>query len=120
MTMPPRLIIDPAVYEAVAAAVEYWQTVDEGTAAQLAEAFLMAYRRIGMEPERGLRVPGLPANYRRARLARKLPGYIFTYRMDPGRTLLFLLRHERQRPYAPATIQRKASEAARRAEQAGE
>jgi plasmid stabilization system protein ParE len=113
--MPTRLIIDPPAREAVVEAVEYWRAIDADTAARLSEAFLVAFRRIANEPERGLRVQGLPENYRRVRLARSLPGYILTYRIDPGRVLLFLCRHERQRPYAPATIQRKASEAAQRA-----
>jgi hypothetical protein len=70
------------------------------------------------EPRRGRRVPGLPEHYRRLRLAPHLPGYVLYYRIEASQVLLFLLRHERRRPYAPATLQRKAGDAARRANQA--
>ena len=70
------------------------------------------------EPRRGRRGRGLPEHYRRIRLASNLPGYVLYYRIEANHVLLFLLRHERQRPYAPATLQRKASAAARRAEDA--
>jgi hypothetical protein len=116
-----RLIVDPPVDEAIVAALDYWAAeADSGELiGRLAVAFDMALAVIESEPRRGRRVPGLPEHYRRIRLAPHLPGYVLYYRIEARRVLLYLLRHERQRPYAPATLQRQASAAARRVEQAG-
>ena len=115
--MANRLDVDLTVRAALAEALDYWQAIDDEATGRLYQAFRDAIWRVEHTPEHGLHVSGLPANYRRMRLPGHLPGYILTYRIDPSRTLLFLMRHERQRPYTPATIQRKASEAARRADQ---
>jgi hypothetical protein len=115
-----RLIVDPAVDEAIIAALDYWaaEADSEDLIGRLLIGFDMALTVMEHEPRRGRRVPGLPEHYRRLRLAPNLPGYVLYYRVEANYVLLFLLRHERQRPYAPATLQRKASAAARRAEDA--
>jgi plasmid stabilization system protein ParE len=115
-----RLIVDPAVDEAIIAALNYWavESDSEELIGRLLVAFDAAFAVMENEPRRGRRVPGLPEHYRRLRLAPNLPGYVLYYRIEATRVLLFLLRHERQRPYAPATLQRKAGDAARRVDQA--
>jgi plasmid stabilization system protein ParE len=111
-----RLIVDPAVDEAIVAALDYWavEADSEELIGRLVIGFDVALAVMESEPRRGRRVPGLPEHYRRLRLAPNLPGYVLYYRIEASRVLLYLLRHERQRPYAPATLQRKAGEAARR------
>ena len=116
-----RLIVDPGVDEAILAALDYWAAAadSEELLGRLVIGFDMAFAVMESDPRRGRRMPGLPEHYRRLRLASTLPGYFLYYRIEPSRVLLFLLRHERQPPYAPATIQRKASAAARRADLPG-
>ena len=95
------LVVDPAVVEAAEEALQYYARDAPELAERLRRGIAAALRLIELVPERGRRIPGLPVHYRRMRLAAPLPGYFFFYRIDPTYVLVFLLRHERQRPYAP-------------------
>lgn len=66
------------------------------------------------DPMKSVNPTGFPRNYRR----QKSDPYVFYYRfnLDTGDVLVYLLRHQRQRPYTPATHQKKATEAEHDAE----
>jgi plasmid stabilization system protein ParE len=61
----------------------------------------------------GSRIEGLPVNYQRVKVK---PFYIF-YRLDAegDYVLVYLIRHEKQRPFTPAIHKRLAARAEREA-----
>lgn len=119
-----RTIVDVTVREAMEQALEYWEReADDATLRQRLHApFSVTLKLIKAEPERGRSVPQLPAHYRQIKLGKHLPPYTFFYRINvkDASVLVFLLRHQSQLSYAPATIRKKASEANRRARRQGE
>jgi hypothetical protein len=110
------LWVDPGVNEVILSALDHWLGEDEALVGRLAIGFDQALHVIEQDPFRGRPTPGLPPNYRRTRLAAHLPRYQFYFRIDPDgqSVLVYLLRHERQKPYSANTLRRKAQEAARR------
>lgn len=113
-----KLLIDPLIDARVREILDYWKQQDRDLALRLSHAFEITPYLIGQNPERGRRIPELSENYRRMRVAKNLPGYVYSYRYDKaaGTILIYLLRHEVQRPYSAATHRRKANEAQRRVE----
>lgn len=102
------------VFDAIAEAADFAAARDGEAAGDRVQSNLFAAldRIANSDPTRGIAPTSFPQNYRRL----KVKPYLFYYRfnLENADVLVYLLRHERQRPYTPATHRRKAAEAEKR------
>lgn len=119
-----KRLVDPEVYAAVREALDYTRKLYAGAedieerVRRLGDAFQAASLIIEREPERGKVVRDAPSSYRYLRLKKPMPGYVLFYHWDKTKdtVLIYLMRHEVQRPYSASTHRKKAAEAQQRVE----
>ncbi len=100
-----------SVFEGIAQAADFYENRDGEDAGNKAESYLFAAldKIKASNPEAANRPLGFPRNYRRYRAK----PYVFFYRFNLSNAdvLVYLMRHERQRPFAPTTHRHRAAEA---------